>query len=322
MEISRRLAWGESTGAIPTQMDSPFSSSSPLSTPSSRPPRPKVTALSFLGLLPALLGAVIVGIIYHFVARFFDLLILFPLVAGGLTGAVLAALARKNKVRSVGAMVFMGILCGLVCYGTREFSDSLKVREQVIAEGSAEIAGKNPKLRPVVESSMRQELTPVAFFPMYLEAAAQEGFSISRHPGSSSGAPVSGWGFWAIFIFDALLICGAATAVAAGQASSAFCEACDDWYTDDMVISSLHPNQGEEALRLLQSGDYAGMGNLRGEGADDKMHTDLLLSKCKGCGVGHLKLVATHDKNKNTLWEGDPTPQEIKTLEQTRAQAI
>jgi hypothetical protein len=274
-------------------------------------------------LLPALLGAVLMGIIYHFVARFLDLIILFPLATGGIVGGIIAALAKKNKVRSKGALAFVGILCGLLCYGTKEFSDSLYDREMSIPAMATEFAGKNQKLATLIEDSLRKRYPPLAYFPIYLQGAAEQGISISSthdFSNKSRNAPITGWGFWAFFILDGLLITGAATAIAWGQANQLFCEPCDNWYTEPMTVTRLHPDQGEEATRLVQSGDFTGLGNLRGEGAGEKLHCDVLLSKCNGCGVGHLKMVTTRDKSVKTIWEGDPTPKDIATLEEVRAQ--
>ncbi|PQV62880.1 hypothetical protein B1R32_11920 [Abditibacterium utsteinense] len=304
-------------------MESPFSSSSPLSTPSFRPARPKVTPVSFAALIPALFAAVFVGVIYHFVGRFLDLLILFPLAAGAIVGAVLASLAKKNKVRSKFALALMGIFCGLLTYGTREFCDSLYHRSQMIPAYAAQIAGNNAAQQAKVEDKLRARFTPIRYFPMYLEMAAEEGISISSshdYSGRSANAPITGLGFWGFFILDGLLITGAATAIAWSQAAAPFCEPCDAWYGSEMTVSRLHPDQGDEARRLIESRDFAALGNLRGEGTQEKMHCDLLLSKCNGCGVAKLKVRSTRNKSVKTLWQGDVAPKEVAILEDVRAQ--
>ena len=304
-------------------MDSPFSSSSPLSTPSSRPPRPRVTPTSFAALLPALGAAILVGIVYHFVARFLDLVILFPLAAGAIVGAVIASLATKNKVRSKPALALIGILCGLLTYGAREFADSLYHRSQLIPAYAQQVAGNNGALQGQIENRLRSRLTPLRYFPMYLRMAAKEGISISSthdYSNTSRDTPITGTGFWAFFILDGLLITGAATAIAWNQAAQPFCEGCDTWYGPQFTVSRLHPNQGEAATQLVQNRDFTGLGNLRGEGAGEKMHCDILLSKCAACGVGDLKVRSTRGKSAKTLWQGNAAPKEVETLETVRAQ--
>jgi hypothetical protein len=108
--------------------------------------------------------------------------------------------------------------------------------------------------------------------------------------------------------------------MAVAQAKKLFCEPCDKWYGPELIVTRLHPNQGDSAVKLVQSGDYTGLGNLRGEGAGEKLHCDVILTKCNGCGVGELKLVSTRNKKVKTLWKGQPQPGEIKTLEEVRAQ--
>lgn len=312
-------------------MESPFSSSSPLSTPSFRPARPKVTPASFVALFPAVGGALLVGIAYHFIARYFDLLILFPLAAGGIVGGILASLARKHKVRSKPALALMGIGCGLVCYGTRVFGDSLYHRSQLLplmaTRMATHAAGKNvalaSTLTPRAEKYLRTRYTPITYFPLYLQMAAEEGVSISSshdYSNSSANAPITGLGFWGFFALDALLIVGAATGIAWGQAASPFCEPCDAWYGPELTVSRLHPDQGEVAKKLVESRDFAGLGGLRGEGATEKLHCDILMSKCNTCGVGQLGVRTTRGKGFKNLWRGDATPQEIKSLEEVRAQ--
>lgn len=217
----------------------------------------------------------------------------------------------------------MGILCGLLAYGTREFCDSLQARAEFIPAYAEALAGKNPAQQAKIESSLGASLTPLRFFPIYLEMAAEEGVSISRahdFSSSSSKPAISGLGFWALFALDGLLIVGAATAIAWSQATEPFCEPCDDWYGAEMTVSRLHPDQGDEAKRLVESRDFEALGNLSSEGAGDKMNCDILLSKCNGCNTGKLKVRTTRDKDIKFLWQGDATPKEVEKLEEVRAQ--
>ncbi|RYG64826.1 hypothetical protein EON80_18490 [bacterium] len=300
-------------------MESPFTSSSALSTPSSRPPRPKVTTLSFLGLLPALPVAVLIGIVYHFVARYLDLLVIFPVLVGVVTGGFLSALALKNKVRSVAAVAFVGVLCGLACYTSREFSDSLYARESMIGAAVKALGGNKLSQEMAIDKTFRTMYTPVGFFPLYLQSSARRGVSISSSHGGGK-TPIRGWGFWALFVFEGLLITGTSAAVAASQAKQPYCEPCDDWYSAEKTVTRVHPDLGDAAVKLVESRDFAGLGALRGEGATDTMHCDVKVAQCDKCGTGNLTIVSTQDKSSKTLLESKSTSKEIETLEAARAQ--
>lgn len=287
-----------------------------------RPPRPAVTLASFLGLWPVVPAAIVVGLIYHFIGRFFDLLILFPLLAGGCVGGVLASLAKKGKVRSKAAIALVGIVGGLLCFGARWAGDITQAHEEFINSTSTQLSGGNPAKEASIQTALRTTYPPAKFVPLYLKIAAKEGVSISSTHSSSStsNSPITGTAFWVLTLADALLMCGAAVALGWSQAGAPFCVACDSWFGPQLTVSHLHPNQASEATRLAGSGEWAGLGGLRGEGATQKSHCDVLLSKCPGCSTGQLSVRRTVGNNIKTLWSGAVSPSDVKQLEDVRAQ--
>lgn len=301
-------------------MDSPFSSSS---ASFGRPPRPAITFGALLALSLVFPVAVLIGTIYHFIGKYLDLIVIFPMLAGLCVGGVLASLAKKQKVRSKPALVTLAILAGTVCFCSRWIADSLQTREEFINSYSAKLAGGNPAIEAKAQSLLRRTYTPLRFLPMYLKVAAKEGATItSTHDvgGSSHNSPITGTAFWGLALFDALLMCGAAAAIAAKQASAPFCASCDSWHGGELTVSRLDPLHADEAAKLAQARDFAGLGGLRGGKATEKANCDVLLSKCPGCQTGQVT-VRRHVGNAiKTLWSGQVSPTETAKLQEVRAQ--
>lgn len=288
-----------------------------------RPARPAITGSALLSLLLVVPAAIAVGVVYHFIGLFLDLLILSPLIAGGCVGGVIASLAKKHKVRARSAVVAFGILGGLLCFGTRWASDIAQAREQFIEMRAAKLSGGNPAIEAKLNPMLRRVYTPARFGQLYLRVAEKEGVTISHAGSSSSSASnsaITGTGFWVLTLADAALICAAAIAIPWKQAASPFCAGCDSWHGVELTVSRLHPNQSSEAARMASAGEWAGLGNLRGEGATTKSHCDILLSKCPGCSNGNLSIKRQSGNNIKTLWKGAVAPADTRKLEEVRAQ--
>ncbi len=303
-------------------MNSPFSSSSPLSTPSTRPPRPAITPGALLALLPVFPAAIFIGAIYHFIGQYLDLIAIFPIIAGVCVGAVLTTLAKKQKVRSKPALATIAILAGALCFCSRWVGDSLQTREEFINSYSTKFAGSSAASQARAQAALRSYYTPLRFLPIYLRVAAKEGATISSTGSSSSsrGSSITGLGFWGLALLDCVLMCGAATSLAWKQAGEPFCAACDSWHGVELTVSRLHPSQGEEAAKLAQGRDFAGLGGLRGTGATETSNCDVLLTKCPGCSAGQLSVKRKLNNSIKTLWNGQVSPAETAKLQEVRAQ--
>jgi len=256
-------------------------------------PRPALTAAGLLSLFLVVPAALAIGVVYHFIGRYLDLLLIFPLLAGACVGGVLAALAKKHKIRSKSALVAFGVLGGLLCFCARWAGDIAQTREEVIAMRAQKLSGGNPAMAAKLEAPLRRVYSPVRFTQLYIRLAEKEGTTISDVGASSSSihnSAITGTGFWLLTALDALLMCGAAAGLGLKQAGSPFCVPCDSWYGIERTVSRLHPNQSDEAAKLASSGQWAGLGGLRSGGATTKSHCDILLSKCPGCANGHLSV--------------------------------
>lgn len=288
-----------------------------------RAPRPAITAAGLLSLFLVVPAALAIGVVYHFIGWYLDLLIVFPLLAGACVGGVLAALAKKHKIRAKSALIAFGILGGLLCFCARWASDITQTREQFIAMRVQKRSGGNPALAQQWEPRLRRIYSPLRFAKAYLRLAAKEGTTISDVGSSSSSvhnSAITGTGFWLLTAFDALLMCGAAVGIGLKQAGSPFCDSCDSWYGTERTVSRLNPNQSDEAAKLAGAGQWAGLGGLRSAGATAKSHCDILLSKCPGCANGFLSVKRQVGNNIKTLWKGAVAPADTQKLEEVRAQ--
>jgi hypothetical protein len=307
-------------------MDSPFSSSSPFSGPSTSPPRPRLTLGTLAKGAPALGDSVLVGIALHFIASGFDVPLVLPALAGAIIGYFIAESARRNKVRSKTALAILSIVCGLLCYGTRHITGLLQARESMIRATSTQRAGGNPKLKSQIESKLRSRITPLSYLPTYLRDGANRGFTLKSKQSYETryvvhyDTPLHF--FYGLLVVEALLAIGAAATVSWLLAMKVFCETCDEQPEEEVTIAHLYGDQTNPALHLLQRGDFALLIQLveddAQEGARDKRSVELRLAKCPRCAGGRAKMVMTRDWRFETLWESQVTPQEVVTLEEVR----
>lgn len=329
-------------------MESPFTSStSPFSAAPADPPRPQLT-LGFFSELFAFLGSsVFLGLVYHFIARGYDLPLILPGLAGALIGYFIAQSARKYKVRSKTGLVLLSLVCGLLCFGTRHIADIVRARESMIRSASAQQAAGNLKLKLQIERKLRSQITPLAFIPLYVRSATNRRYiSRSKRQGNDwksfwgppqhtapyeSPSPL--WSAPAFYVLlalhtaNALALIGAAVGVGAGitwpaVSKTAYCETCNERQSEDITIAYLYDDQATKAIDLLEQGDLAMLIPLlqdeTHEAARDQQYTVLHLRKCSSCRGGSATLTATRDRRDETLWQSQVSPQEVVVLEEVR----
>ncbi len=305
-------------------MESPFSSSSLLSTPGAfgNAPRPASTLARVLGLWPVLPAAILIGVVYHFIGRALDLFIIFPLVAGMCVGGVLASSAKKHKVRSKPLLLTLAVAGGFACFGARWASDALHMREVFIAARTAKWSAGNPATAPRIEAALRRLYSPARFLPLYVRFLGRHGTTLkssSSYSSSSHRSAITGGAFWMFTLFKALLICGGAWSVAAKQAGTPFCAACDQWHGVELTALRALPGQATQAARIAAGGDFTALSDLPTQGATEKSYCDVVYTKCPGCATGELNVKRGLNGQTSTLWSGAISPPQMAQLEAVRA---
>jgi hypothetical protein len=238
-------------------------------------------------LLCSVAGGIIVGMIYYFIAQFFELIILFPIGAGFCLGFVLAFMITKLKVRKVALVVLITLVGGILVYGTKLFMESQKFRAQFIeyvqsdSEGGAEAAQFAGDI-----------LSPFDAFRLYIQMAAEQGIEISR-AGREGGIPITGAFFYLLLLVELGLLSWVAIGMSAGAAREPFCEECDGWMGDAELIKA-HPADAPALLELIRKQDWQAVSAFNfTKQPDEKNHAAVKIERCGTCLKTNLIFEAT-----------------------------
>src|SRR5205085_8408534 len=131
-----------------------------------RPRCPSKTLLQLIGASFA--AALVLGVVYHFVARWFDLFLVFPAGLGLVVGGVAASVVTSGKCRHPVLALTVGLLAGVFAYGTRLFMDSRAARAARI-QMNVEEAARDGVPEAVAREVSERLLTPWYTFKKHLQ---------------------------------------------------------------------------------------------------------------------------------------------------------
>jgi hypothetical protein len=170
-----------------------------------------------LVLVAGVIAAVVLGGLYHYVARAFDIKILFPILLGLAIGWALRVAAIRARCRQAVLLSIVAVLAGAAAYGIRQAMDTVQMQKEMqrfLAEKAAEdaLVGDPP---PVVHWGF--------FDTLRLRAASGIGYGSARR---ASKGTLRGAGFWIFLLFEAALVAGVAAASVRPIVRHATCGAC------------------------------------------------------------------------------------------------
>jgi hypothetical protein len=229
-------------------------------------------ALVRIGIF-TLVAGLLTGLFLGFVSQWLSLLIIFPVVLGGVIGGIGASQVKSRHVRQPFAVALIGLATGILGEATVHLMKYEHVRSELAKDFAVDpvVAGfvEDKGLDAVVDASLSlgQGLPPLIG---YLQLAAQNGITITKAGHSSSSSPtLTGVGVYALWLANFLLVCGMAAWLMASEARKPFCESCVAWYDQTHVVgfgsgdsatvkqAVLHLDLGqhEEAVRSLGTSD-------------------------------------------------------------------
>jgi hypothetical protein len=127
-------------------------------------------------VIGSLIGAILIGVLFAVVSQFLDLIILYPLLMGAFGGMFVAFGAERLQVKSRLLMVVLGVLLGLLIYGTYRYTDYLLFVRKLNDDSAKPIS---------------------VTFDEYLRLTAAFGFSIARVAESdANGLELKDAGVW------------------------------------------------------------------------------------------------------------------------------
>jgi hypothetical protein len=206
-------------------------------------------------LLISVLSALLSGGILSFVARFFYLIILFPVVLGGAIGFASSIGVKRGKVRNPLIAAGIAAIAALVGYGSLNYGQYLNFRQSV-AEEITKSGGTNAaNMDELIDKALIDE-TGNKGFVGYIQFSAKQGMEITER-GEGSGIKLDENFTYIYWLIELVAIKGIAIWMATKEAREPFCEHSQDWYQALEVIASGDLANQDQLIKALNSDDYA-----------------------------------------------------------------
>jgi hypothetical protein len=282
------------------------------------------------GVLLLLAGALVVGAVtgtvYHFLAKFMDIPIVSPILAGLVAGGITGTLVKAARCRNPRVLLVIGVLAGLFAYGARLVADSQEIRPMIVRAFTRHyVQAGLPPAQAVARAEAR--LDPVTTLRVYLVVGSQVGvvltdthsssYNISTSGGAQNvgGTVVSGIWYWLLLLAE--LICCAIAAGALAQLSlnqSAYCEQSGVWMTST-VLAKLAPRQTDQTTALVNARDWNALRRLKPQGAmNDQNFVRVTLRRCPVCESGTLMVDTQAGNQVKRLLHVHIDPSTVATL--------
>ena len=194
------------------------------------------------------------------------LIVLFPIIAAAIVGGALGLVVRAAKVRSPLFATLIGLLAGLLMYGTYQFAGYYITFRNDMREIFIENSGRTPTdaaFDRELNALMEDEVGSSGFIG-YLQIVAEEGFSITRSfsssSSSSSGIELQGTAVWVYWGVELIVIMFITAALARKPAGEPFDEDDNAWYDAPELIGIADKKAQKPLIDALESGDFQGAG--------------------------------------------------------------
>ncbi len=240
-----------------------------------------------------LLAAVAGGALEGLVSRWVSLLLLFPLVLGGIVGFAASRVISRSHVRApwVAALV-AGVagLCAQLAVHAAQYGEFRYELGQELA--AAQPAADGSTVGLLVDQLLQQE-TGQSGFGGYLQFRAKLGTEIKK-AGHSSGIKLEGIAFWILFAVNFLIAGGVAASAAYNRANEPYCEPCQRWYEQHQHVASGSADKSAVAatLRALEAGVVTEVPAVFGAAKPEGVAV-LQLLRCAGCSEHEPQLSLT-----------------------------
>lgn len=196
------------------------------------------------------------------------LIVVFPLAAAAIVGGVLGLVVRAGKVRSPLFATLIGLLAGLLMYGTYQFAGYYITFRNDMRTAFIENARRtlnDAALDREIDARLEDEVGTGGFIG-FLQLVAREGFSITRSfsssSSSSSGVDLEGTGVWVYWGIELIVIVIITAALARKPATEPFDEDDNVWYGAQELIGVTSSKARKPLIDALESGDFRGAGGM------------------------------------------------------------
>lgn len=213
-----------------------------------------------------LLAGIVIGGLISLIGNFIYLILIFPIIMGVASGAVINSVVTSQKIRSPFVVIVAGLFATLVIYGSMHFADYLQFRnamaKEVQSQVIAEYGEEAPKedIQTFINYILVQE-TGLPGFIGYILLSAREGVSISSvGVGSSNDSGINLGAFtWLYWLVEMGIIAWASIDPAYKKTRDLFCEHCDTWVAQGDHIGGIRPESIDQGIELIKRRDFIGL---------------------------------------------------------------
>lgn len=205
-------------------------------------------ALQLVGYLGFV--GMITGAVAGFIAKYFWLILLFPVLIGGVLGGVGAWLVRRMRVRNPIACGMAGFLAGSLAMFNMHYVEYRTLRSAVDqrvgdnADGLRQIAHNLDQfaapdvqqpddLKEVVQALQQNpefvKVLKIDSVWKYIDHMAEQGVELKKAGAGGKGMNLGYYGSYIYWIIEALIVAGMAYAIMAGTAAEPYCTECHQW---------------------------------------------------------------------------------------------
>lgn len=232
-----------------------------------------------VGLVILLVGlsiaGIVLGVITHYVSRYFYLILLFPMLIGIAIGAVGAGLVKVGKIRTPWLAGIAGLLAGILAMLTQHYLDYRQFNEEVLKDKVNLQLGA--LMAPAGDRELIKRALAVNSFFSYIDFKAHEGVQIKRARGGANdkGSNLGYVGTYIYWAVETLIVAGIVFSMTRKPALEPFCPITNEWKTARCGDNFNVPQElGIDAVAdTLKEGALGKLAEVKAHGANSPQNT-------------------------------------------------
>jgi len=277
-------------------------------------------------LLVLVIGGITIGFLMHFIGKLIYLILFFPLGAGAIGGFALAQAIKSGKVRNKYMAIIFASLMGLIIYSSYFYFKYENFKNGVYETFSLQLQNSENNQQTAFSKDKLSDLilvneTGMKGFLGFIKYSAKIGVSISKVGRSSDrGIAIKEPWIWGYYLVELSLIAGLAIIIAADSASQPFCERCDSWYSDDLIVGYIPETEADKIIYALKNNNLHDVGSLISKFKLTAPCLKIVQQHCLNCQSEdiYLKVFKIEEKNgqenESKVLSGMITPEEYQKL--------
>ena len=230
--------------------------------------------------ISSLVSGVAIGGATAFISKFIYFIVLFPIGMGFATGAAMGLAVKKGKIRNPITALGLGVLGGLVTYGSLMYGQYMNFQQETekIMEREYNVTDKN-QAKEQINNFLQQE-TGSSGFVGFVKMSAKEGITISRR---SSSFQIKDNFAYLLWLIELGIVGFLAASIPFKSANEPFNEEGNEWYGEKQWVGSATEESKDDLIRLLNMDDMSGAAALLSSQTDlPTPRIDVYSQSCAG----------------------------------------